>query len=319
MNARPYCDTECGVVILNWNGHAETLACLAAVLAGTNVPASIVICDNGSTDGSLSIINAYIAAHVVDSPVCVTVLDNGGNKGYAAGINPGIRKVLEAGGRYVWILNNDTIPDRRSLEALLQCSRGCPEAGVVGSTVVRYDDGRVETAGGFRYDKWTTKITSLHANARVEDLPGLSPLPMDYIYGCSMFVAADIFRAIGLFNEKFFLFYEELDFCTRAKKRHIRLSWCKESIVVHKGGSSRKRLEETAHGISNYHENISNLIYTRDAFPFLLPFVFVKRLVGRVLRLAAAGRWDLVRSVVQAYGDFLAGRNRAGRGRRSRP
>ncbi|EHJ49122.1 glycosyl transferase family 2 [Solidesulfovibrio carbinoliphilus subsp. oakridgensis] len=315
MHDRPCCDEECGVVILNWNGHAETLACLAAVLAGTCLPADIVICDNGSTDGSVGIFNAYIAAHVVDSPVRVTVLDNGGNRGYAAGINPGIRKLLEAGRRYVWILNNDTIPDRRSLEALLACSRGCPEAAVVGSTIVRYDDGRVETAGGFRYDKWTTKITPLHAEARIEDIPGLSPLPMDYIYGCSMFIAADIFRTIGLFNEKFFLFYEELDFCTRAKKHGIRLSWCTESMVIHMGGRSRKRLEQTAHGISNYHENLSNLIYTRDAYPFLLPFVFAKRLVGRVVRLAVAGRWDLVRSVVQAYGDFLSGRNQSGRGR----
>jgi GT2 family glycosyltransferase len=319
MNARPECENDCGVVILNWNGHAETLACLAAVLEGTRLPADIVICDNGSTDGSIGIIEASLAARAVDAPVRVTVLDNGGNRGYAAGINPGIRKLLEAGRRYVWILNNDTIPDRQSLEALLRCGRNRPEAGVVGSTVVRYDDGRVETAGGFRYDKWTTRIRPLYAGAHIEDIPGLPPLPMDYVYGCSMFIAADIFRAIGLFDEKFFLFYEELDFCTRAKRHRIPLSWCKESVVVHMGGRSRKRLEETVQGLSNYHENISNLIYTRDTFPCLLPCVFAKRLVGRVVRLAAAGRWDLVRSVVQAYGDFLAGRNRAGRGRQSRP
>lgn len=299
------CNEGCGVVILNWNGHQETLSCLAALFNGSVIPRIIVICDNGSTDGSFEIIKSFVANAPEKIRSRTMIINNKANLGYAAGVNAGIRVLIGLKVGYVWILNNDTTPDACCLQELTRFTKLFPFAGIIGSTIVRHSDGLLETAGGFRYNRWTTAITPIYSGLHPNNVKDLPDMPMNYIHGCSMYISADVLKAVGPFNEKFFLFYEELDFCTRANKLKKHLYWCRGSVVTHVGGSSRERLEKRIHGLTNYHENISNLIYTREAFPHLLPIVCIKRLVGRSIRFITTGRIDLLRSLFQAFFDFF--------------
>ena len=117
-------------------------------------------------------------------------------------------------------------------------------------------------------------------------LPGSSHLwlkeqpCLDYIYGASLFVRAEVFTRCGLLNEDYFLFYEEIDFCTRAKRAGFGISWCRDSIVFHKGSQTVGRVDSGDRGkiaFANYHENLSTLIFSKKFYPtfYRLSWFFV--------------------------------------------
>lgn len=183
-----------GVVILNWNGWRDTVACLESVCRTEGVALEVVVCDNASPDDSVERIRAWAAGRLpVDPPehpalrACVTpplpkpvplveygraeaeaggtvdaapgsvvLIHNGGNLGFAGGNNVGIRYFLARGiVPYVWLLNNDTVVPADSLRHMVERAAADARVGICGSTLLYYADPEVVQArGGFRYNRW---------------------------------------------------------------------------------------------------------------------------------------------------------------------
>ena len=316
-------------VVLNWNAADETIACLESLQEMKDSRLStIVVCDNGSSDSSLIRILSWARREGYGSVPCIlpseiseenigcrqrlVLIDNQANIGYAAGCNTGIRYALINGFEFLWILNNDTRIHPDAVKSLMAFAEMHPRAGIIGSTIVEFDRrDRVQCTGGCFYSPVTTVFR--YAGKGVLLIEALSrPLQkeLDYIYGASMFVRSEVFRRIGLLNEDFFLFYEELDFCHRAQSAGYLLKWCPDSIVYHRQSKSFENLgtEKKRDRIANYHENLSTLIYTARFHPCLLPAACLFRFAGKFLKIVIYRKWYQLHPLFFAYVDFFTGR-----------
>jgi GT2 family glycosyltransferase len=215
------------VVILNWNGKSDTLACLASLHNVEAPPFDIIIVDNGSTDDSVLEIGKRFSL--------VRLLETGKNLGYAGGNNVGIEYALRQGADLVLLLNNDTIVDRHFIAALLKSSHDHQDVAIFGAYPIQMiHPEKIDHLGG----RWNSTTATF-------DLIGLGAAkgfktdqPLDYVCGCSILIRKQVFEKIGLLEPTFFLFWEEADFCMRAKKAGFGIGISYEALLLHKVSAS---------------------------------------------------------------------------------
>lgn len=222
----------------------QALEALAAEVAG-KPDCRVVVVDNASGDGSDDLIETAIQergwqdwATLVRSPV---------NGGFSAGNNVAIRSVL-AGPRppdYVHLLNPDTIVRPGAIKALWRFLEDHPEVGIAGSRLE--DPDGTQQHSRFRFPSLRSEIDTqlsfgfvtrlLHRH--VITIP-LAPTtaPVDWVSGASMMIRREVFEQIGLLDEKYFMYFEELDFCLQARRRGWTCWFVGESRVVHLVGRS---------------------------------------------------------------------------------
>lgn len=195
------------VIVLNWNGCSDTLSCLESLTRISYRPLHFVVVDNGSTDGSAEAIR-YVFPEV-------HLIETGENLGFAEGNNVGIRFALEQGADFVLLLNNDTEVDPNLIQALVEAARHQPDGGIFGPKIYYYSEPtRIWAAGG----SWNKRKKHFEQRGDGELDIGqyATPVTTEFIVGCAMFIRRSVFEKIGLLEPKFFLNYEEIDFCTRA-------------------------------------------------------------------------------------------------------
>lgn len=180
---------------------------------------------------------------IVDAPL--VLIDTGGNLGFAGGNNVGLRYSCRQGdAQFVWLLNTDTVVRPDSLTHLVQRAMLDNRIGMVGSKLVHYwTPSTVQALGGGSFDLRSTRTTHLGAGLNVSDTtPSADTIEasMSYVIGASMLVSKSFIQDVGLMCEDYFLYYEELDWAVRGRRRY-QIAYAAESIVYHKvGGSSSK-------------------------------------------------------------------------------
>src|SRR5579862_243943 len=216
-------DPQVSCVVLNWNGWRDTLDCLEALKESAYPRLRLIVVDNGSTDGSVARIQA---AHPN-----VLLLQTGRNLGFAGGNNAGIRYALSDGADYVWLLNNDTRPDRDCLLALVEKATKDKAIGAVASVCYYASSpAKVEAWAGARVNLWI----GYGRNTR-------EPRQDDWIHslnGTSMLISRAALEDVGLLDEGFFLYWEDTEFCLRLRKRGWRIAAAPNSRILHKVNAS---------------------------------------------------------------------------------
>ncbi len=224
------------VIILNWNGKSDTLACLAA-LQKTKTPVhETVVIDNGSDDDSTLAIEALFPE--------VTLLKTGKNLGYAGGNNVGIEYLLQKNETaFFLLLNNDTLIDPYCITAFLKTACRSKKIGIVGGYPLLFSDPlRLDHLGGI----WNDTTASFDLIGRGARRGFTTDLSLDYVCGCSILIKREVFRVVPRLEPSFFLFWEEADFCMRAKEAGFDLAVSYEAVLLHKvsasfiGGSPHK-------------------------------------------------------------------------------
>jgi GT2 family glycosyltransferase len=271
------------VVILNWNGWQDTIECLESVSRLNYANYCVIVCDNGSTNGSLDRITSWANGEVlaecanpelqhltvphVAKPLPflrleptdkisttrrnekLLLVQAGSNLGFAGGSNVGLRLALGAGDMdYAWLLNNDTVVDPDSLTAMIERMRQFPQAGMCGSTLLYYHQPRtVQALGGSSYWRWTARVREIGGRLDRERVPVCEQVERElgYVSGASMLVCRDLLREIGLLDEQYFIYFEEIDWATRSKGR-FRLAYSPKSFVYHKDGGSSGTVSKIA-------------------------------------------------------------------------
>jgi hypothetical protein len=219
------------IVVLNWNGADDTLTCLNSLQELHYQDCRLVVVDNGSTDGSLERIRTTIWARTV------TILENGTNLGYAGGNNVGIRYALEQDAAFILLLNNDTVVDPQLIDALIHAAERYPDDGIFGATIFYLE--RPDTVW-FQGAKWLPDALDFTWPGQGLS-PGVSALAdeeTDYVCGAAMFFRAEIARKIGVLDERFFLVFEESDWCFRARRASYGCRMVSAAKVWHKIGAS---------------------------------------------------------------------------------
>jgi GT2 family glycosyltransferase len=230
-------------VILNWRTAAMTLrAAEAARVAMAGVEGALTIVDNDSQDGSFE----ALAEATRDWPR-TRVIQAGRNGGFGAGNNAGIRAGLPGGGRpdYVFLLNSDAFPAPDAIRILRDWLDAHPAAGAAGSHVHGPDGVPHETA--FRFPSVASEfegaarlgpVSRLLSHRRVVmDLPE-APAPVDWVAGASVMIRQDALDAAGLFDEAFFLYFEETDLCRRLAAAGWPVHYVPAARVAHIGSET---------------------------------------------------------------------------------
>ncbi len=196
------------VAILTYNRLHDTLACLESVRRMEGPVADIMVLDNGSSDGTPDAIRRAFPE--------VQVRELKRNWGYAAGNNLALQMALEQGREGVFLLNNDTVVDPGCLEALWETARSAPRVGAVGPLVWAWPPSQgIWALGGEIH--WRHAYTSHREVGRMEP-SRCSPQPVDFIPGCGILMLREALEAVGGFDERYFMYWEETDWCQRARR-----------------------------------------------------------------------------------------------------
>lgn len=291
---------EIHIILVNWNGWRDTVECIAS-LEGLEYPrVEIVVVDNGSTNDSVRELRRHCPDH--------TLLLSERNRGFAGGTNLGIRYAMRQGADYLWILNNDTVVEPESLDALLERMRESGRTGICGSRLVYLDQPDVlQALGGGTYNRWLgiTRYIGEGAPARMKVDAGEIERQLAYVSGASMLVSRRFIEEVGLMNEEYFLYYEELDWMERAEGR-FELGFAPDSIVYHKEGASIKAntLQRNRKSkLADYYQLRNRIRFTRNYHPFMLPTVYLglcAALLNRIYRL----QWDRVPMILGLMARF---------------
>lgn len=295
-----------GIVLVNWKGWADTIECLESLRRAPG-EFRVVVVDNASPDGSADRIEAWargeLPAEAADPtmarfslPPCakpvpyrrisnadagpavewLTLIDSGGNLGFAGGNNVGLRHLLaDPGIEAVWLLNNDTVVESEAPAAVLDYLSSVPSIGICG-TVVRFyhRPDVIQALNGSRFNRWTGNSASIAGGlpaATVLDAAEVARTT-DFVLGASLAVSRSFLETVGLMEESYFLYFEEIDWAWRVNGR-FATGFASAAVVYHKeggsiGSSSRKGGRSA---LSEYYLMRSKLKLIARHRPWLLP------------------------------------------------
>jgi len=234
------------IIILNFNGGEDILACLKS-LQLIKLPSKwklgVLVVDNNVNPTSLKLRG-------------VKILRNFKNLGFAKGMNVGIRRAIKNGAEAVLLLNQDAVVEKNFLVPLLENS-----ADIVGPVIKFKRQGRWVYDLGGKINWWLgrTKHEEMeNGEWRMENIKDI-----DYVSGCAMMIKRPVLEKIGLLDERYFLYFEDADFCLRAKKAGFKVAVEPKSLIFHKLTEGRKKpLKQRLHLLK------SNLIFINRWIPF---------------------------------------------------
>lgn len=217
------------ILVLNWNGWKDTIECVESCLKLTYVNSNILIVDNASSDDSEVILRERFPD--------IDIIQTGENRGYAGGNNFGIRFALAKGADYVWLLNNDTKVDSAALDEMVRVTKNDSTVGMVGPKILLYSRPEYLNCIGSTINLITGQPRLIGLGEKDDGLFD-EIKEMDTLSGCSLLVSKDVVDAVGLLDEKFFLFYEETDWILRAKRAGYRMLYVPRARIWHKVSAS---------------------------------------------------------------------------------
>jgi GT2 family glycosyltransferase len=259
------------IIVLNWNNHSDTIECVESLKKISYPKYTLIIVDNGSTDGSENIIRQKYP----DLPFIQT----GRNKGYAGGINAGLKYAFETGADYIFILNNDTIANPKALEELVKAASDDKRIGMLSSKIYFYDRPNVIWYAGASFHPilgWGRHRGYNEVDTGQFDVTEETGRPC----GSSMMVTREFCEQVGLLNEDFFCYVEEVDWGLRCRKAGFRVMYVPSSKIWHKVSSSTGGVST---GVYLYYSVRNTLLCINTNTP--LPFIFRLLRYGAVIMI----------------------------------
>jgi len=310
FNTRRRKPPEVDIVLVNWNGWQDTIECLESLRRIDYPNYRIIIIDNDSSNNSVEKIREYAEGTLRTSsnstvgledhstamieytrkeienglrheflqdhslPLKLVMIKNERNFGAAEGYNVAIRYALkEHSPDYILLLNNDVTVDKNFLKELVRVAESSLEIGIVGSTIYYYDKPDVIDFAGENIILWEGR------GIRYKD-HFVAPQEVDKVDGACMLIKRNVFEKVGLIDSDFFMYWEETDFCQRAKKNGYKIVYVPAAKIWHKIAAS-------SGGLNSY-----NVIYYLSRNRFL----FVKKNakgLNRIMFLTYVFGWDI--------------------------
>lgn len=277
MNNRSMNQTA--IVVLNWNSFDDTINCIESLISQTTVP-DIIVVDNNSSDNSKDMLQSYVSENDNSQ---VTLILNSVNSGYSGGINVGIRDALDKGYHYIGTLNPDAIADRHWTSELLQTLTSTKQpCGIATGLMAKSNHTSIDTTGE-QYSIWGIP------GPRFRDQPiDIAPNTEEYIFastGGGFIARADMLREIGLFDEKFFMYFEDVDLCFRAQLAGYKVRYTPKAIAYHKVSASTNKVPGLA--IYNTFKNLP-ILFIKNVPLGLMPTILPRFTLAYVLILGNA-------------------------------
>ncbi len=326
------------IIVVNYNGWEDTIECLNSVFGMEEDNFRVIVVDNGSINNSWQQINNWAAGNVspylppnsfhrshlikddrkvsyqlLEEPYSkqcnelpeLTLIRSARNGGFSYGNNVAINYVNNyEDWKYLWLLNNDTVIDKGALGALIDCYQQANHTGLkmVGSKLLYYHQPhRIQCIGGARYSPWSAKAYQVGSGEVDHGQYHAQNVSLDYISGASLLVSRSFVEQVGLLEESYFLYFEEIDWTQRAKRiGSCALIYCENSLVYHKeGASTGGSIEKSSFSaISEFYQLRNRIWITYRYFREFLPAVyFVLGLT--VLKRLGQRQWKRALSILK--------------------
>jgi len=233
--------TDLSIIIVNWNTSALLEACLRSIYDhASSLSLEVLVVDNGSSDGSAALVRARFPK--------VWLIANAENVGFARANNQGIQA---SRGRYVMLLNSDTEVQTGALDTLVRFLENHPAVAAAGPYLLN-SDGSLQPSCHpvLTPEREFWRLAFLDELLPLATYPmgrwdAHTPRPVEVIKGACLVIRRAALEQIGLLDERYFIYSEEMDLCLRLARAGWQLYWVPEARVVHHGAASTKQVAET--------------------------------------------------------------------------
>ncbi len=228
--------TDLSVIIVSFNTKKLTVDCLKSIEnEGSKLGIEVIVVDNNSSDGSVDALKSFKT-----NKFKYIAIFNDSNTGYAKANNQGIK---EACGKYILLLNSDTLVHKNSLSALVEFAQKIPDAGVVGPRLLNIDGSLQGSCFHFPTIKnaileyfWGKKgfFDKYAPN-------GKNPETVDALVGAAFLITPKALGEVGVLDERYWAYFEDIDYCRQVWKKGLRVYYLPTSVITHYHGASFKK------------------------------------------------------------------------------
>lgn len=239
------------VILLNWNAHELTANCIRSLISNSdNSLFDIVVADNGSADGSLERLRAQFPQ--------LHYIDNRANLGFAGGNNVALRYSVNAGYQYSLVINNDTVAEEDIITPLLKYLSTQSDVAAVQPMIRFLAERNKVYNGGSRFNG----VFGCAYSADGSPEPG----EVEWVTGCCFLIRNEVLKTTGLFNEGYFLYYEDTDLSFRIREHGLKLHFLPTVTLYHEAGASGKTSganEGTLNPLIHYYTSRNRIWFLR--------------------------------------------------------
>lgn len=248
--------SPCWIILVNWNKPELTAACIRSLQNTSQMESvKLLIVDNGSSDGSVTTLEQQFP-HIL-------VLETGRNLGFAGGANLGFKFAMANGAEYVGLVNNDVEFEDGTVAALMDSLQSHPSIGVVCPLVSDYD-GDLVWALGLSIDNQTGAVERVEAGRPISAVHSRRPFEVEAATGTMMLMRRQVLEDVGLLDESFYLYYEEVDWSIRVSRAGYRIAAVPRAKIRHHVSAS---LQPTS-PLIDYYMVRNQLLLLRKHWPF---------------------------------------------------
>lgn len=269
-----------GIVIVSWNKKEYLLDLLGSLKTLTYPSASIIVVDNASTDGSSELVREKFPY--------VILLANTTNLGGTGGFNTGLDYCHEAGFDYIWLLDNDARITPDALFCLVKVAESDSTIGVVGSKILNAEDPAFIVKLGANIDWSKGLVRSVHQNVR-NFVDKNEATGVDYVPFCSALIKRKCLMETGRLDERFFLYWDDTDFCIRAHSAGYKTVVATHSVVYHPSFTEKGRgynyylTRNTLLFFSKHQKPIARIITLYNVLTRFVKNILFSRLIGDMM------------------------------------
>ena len=283
------------IILVNYNGAADTAACIRS-LQGVRSPAfRLIVVDNGSTDDSLPALRA------LQGEVPFELIEAGENRGFSAGNNLGIQKALARGAEAVLLLNNDTLVTEGFLAGLLSPFSQDSRYGASTCRIRFAAEPDLIWYGGGSVSLWTGRTR--HFGYGQPETGDRGPVrPVTFASGCCLCLTREAIEKTGLLDEDYFLYEEDTDYCLRLRQAGLEIAYVPSAVIWHQVGAATKKLSSRA---APYLIRSKYLLIQKRLPPLRRPLAFLFCTAQHIVR-CFKGEYTFA-SLRKGIASFLAG------------
>lgn len=297
------------IIILNWNGWRNTLECLESLYRIVYPNYEVIVVDNGSKDQSVKMIKKWVNGKADKK---FFILENDNNYGFTRGNNIAINQILkEKKSDYILLLNNDTVVSKEFLTELIKAAESDASIGIVGPKLYYYNYNNrkdVIQSAGAKINLYTGRFIN-YGDKQIDRKQFDNIRAVDHICGACLLIKREVINKIGLLDEKFFAYFEDVDWSLKTKRRGYKIIYIPNSIIWHKGGESLSNAPE----VSEYY-NARNLFWIEKRymnsyqFIFFLCYYFLFRFPKRIIYdYFSKKRFSMLKNFLDGLKDGLFG------------
>jgi hypothetical protein len=229
------------IIIVNYNTRNLLQDCLKSIYTLYSKPYTleVIVVDNSSTDGSLQSINSLKWPNL-------RVIANKKNEGFARAVNQGLK---QAGGKYLLLLNSDIFVKKNALDKLIAFAKNQPQVGVIGGRLLN-PDGSLQ--GSCFYlptflriirEFWFNGPSTLNKYVPLGD----KPVEVEAVSGAVFLIPKKVLSKVGFFNERYFMYFEDLDYCRRVRQAGFKVYYLPGAEFIHEHGASGRSIPQQTH------------------------------------------------------------------------